>query len=486
VVAYYLVFGVATAACLLAGIAATADSPTAGSEGVANEVWARALDAVGNVPAVFLLPLAVVAVGIVVLRRTVQPLARIERQLRQAATMSSVSAEALQTVAGTSPAETGWNRLVESLRDGNGQSSLAERLGKTLDGYRQKKSDQILNSLADGTAVTDNEARVTFANHALVSLLGLGAEETALQDKTMADCLDLKEAGGPASQLLDAKFLKRTVVAEIERTEDASQCVLRVARSPLHGTSSETAGGFVWTVRDVTQQKLADQMRDQFINAATHELRTPLANIKAYAETLVFGEVVDIEQQKLFANTIDEEATRLARFVDDLLHVSQMEAGSSVLRLQVTDMQRLFEAVAQKVRPQMEQKSIGFEMKLPGKLPELSADKDQLTVSLVNLLGNAVKYTPEGGRVQLHVELTDDEMHIHVEDTGIGIAEEELPKVFAKFFRSGDPRVREEVGSGLGLSLTNEIIRLHGGKLTVQSELNKGSKFTAILPTASE
>ena len=134
----------------------------------------------------------------------------------------------------------------------------------------------------------------------------------------------------------------------------------------------------------------------------------------------------------------------------------------------------------------MEQKNVELEVDLPGKLPELVVDKDKLTVALVNLLGNAAKYTPEGGRVRLHAEIMEDVMQIDVEDTGIGISVEEIPKVLEKFFCSSDPRVHEQTGSGLGLSLANEIVRLHGGKLIVHSELNKGSKFTMTLPTSPE
>ncbi len=134
----------------------------------------------------------------------------------------------------------------------------------------------------------------------------------------------------------------------------------------------------------------------------------------------------------------------------------------------------------------MDQKKIAFDVEMPAKLPELVLDKDKSTVALVNLLGNAAKYTPERGRVRLHVEARDRTLQIDVEDTGIGISVEELPKILEKFFRSSDPRVQEQTGSGLGLSLANEIVRLHGGKLTVESELNKGSRFTVSLPMVLE
>jgi PAS domain S-box-containing protein len=449
-------------------------------------VWGAVLAASEHAPAALLCPLLLMVIGAITLRRTLRPVTAIEEQLQRAAVAPSLSGEDLRPVRTPSPVGVGWDRLVESFRNHSRRADFNTRLNQALEGYRQKKLEQILNSLSDGVAVTDGDGAVTFANKALVALLGMAASEEAMYGETMEECLALESLGTQARQLRDPGFRGRTVVVEMWRSGDMSQGVLRIARSPLCPAEGDAGEGHVWSIRDVTQQKLADQMRDQFVNAATHELRTPLANIKAYAETLSLSEMMDVEQQKSFCNTIDEEVTRLALFVDDLLQLSRMEVGSTSLNRQVTDMDRLVRETIDKVRPQMKRKNITFEAKMPGKLPELVVDKDKLTVALVNLLGNAAKYTPENGRVELHVEVTEKTVRIDVEDTGMGISVEELPKVFDKFFRSSDPRVHEQTGSGLGLSLANEIVRLHGGKLTVHSELNKGSKFTIILPMLLE
>lgn len=446
-------------------------------------VWGKVVSAAKHAPAALFCPMLVMVIGALVLRRTLRPMRSIEDQLRRIAGAPSLSEDDLHRVHVPSPVAIGWNRLVEAFQSNRGQTDFDARLDQALEGYRQKKLEQILNSLSDGVAVTDENARITFANKALAGVLGLGTSGESISGKTMEACLGLESAGGQVRGLLDPKLRQRTVVAQMWRSGDMSQGVLRIARSPLCPAEGHAGGGHVWSVRDVTQQKLADQMRDQFVNAATHELRTPLANIKAYAETLSLTDL-DVEQQKAFCNTIDDEVTRLARFVDDLLQLSRMEVGSTSLNRQVTDMERLLDETVNKIRPQIKQKDITFDVAMPAKLPELVVDKDKLTVALVNLLGNAAKYTPQGGRVAMHVEVADKTMRIDVEDTGIGISVEELPKVFDKFFRSSDPRVHEHTGSGLGLSLTNEIVRLHGGRLSVHSELNKGSKFTVTLPTS--
>jgi two-component system phosphate regulon sensor histidine kinase PhoR len=268
-------------------------------------------------------------------------------------------------------------------------------------------------------------------------------------------------------------------VCELPQKGKDSERILRVARLPLGGDAGQ---GHVWSLRDVTQQKLAEQTRDRFIDTATHELRTPLANIKAYAETLASAEYIDVELQKEFCNIINSEVTRLARFIDDLLSISSMEAGALTVERQKVETDRLFAEVLAKVEPLMQKKEIQFEVELPPKMPELHLDKDKIIAVVVNVLGNAAKYTPNGGRVSLKVKCEEGRLRAAVQDTGVGIAEEELPKVFEKFFRSEDPRVQAEVGTGLGLSLAREVVRMHGGEITVESELNKGSTFTVSLP----
>ena len=443
-------------------------------------VWSTISAAAEVAPLTILGPMAFMAIGAVVLQRLVRPLSDIEGELRRAAVADSMAGLELREVTVRGPASVGWNRMIDHCTVGIGASSLEARLSEIVPTIQQRKMDVVLNSLSDGIAITDPEGAITFANQALAAMFDIPDDE--VQGKTVLECLKPNWSLSTDNALFDPKLQQRAVAEEISQTDSTSPCVLRVVRQPIRAHDSQPNAGHVWSVYDVTQQKLAEEMRSQFVDTATHELRTPLANIKAYAETLVLSEMNDIEQQKDFLNTINSEATRLARFVDDLLSVSSMEVGSLTLTRQETDLRRMFNDAVTKIRPQLEEKQLDFDMVLPEKMPAMSLDKDKIVASLVNLLGNAAKYTPSGGRVALRVKVTKENLMIDVDDSGVGISAEELPHIFDKFFRSQDPQVQKQSGTGLGLSIVSEVVRLHGGTVTAQSELEKGTMISVTLP----
>lgn len=430
-------------------------------------------------------PACCMVAGALLLNRMVRPVADIEQQLYQVATSPSLEGCQLREVPSVGAAAIGWNRVVLQ-RFNNQDDTLEKRIHQSLEQGHNSQLDAVLNSIPDGVATTDDSGRLTYTNLPMSVLLGIknvvSGNDGATDSPRMIEHLVKRWHLPESDALFSAENRDRSVVTELTRDENGQRRVARVARYPICVVGGKRESSHVWSIRDVTQQKLAEEMRDQFVDTATHELRTPLANIKAYAETLALADMIDVEQQKQFLNTINSEATRLARFVDDLLSVSSMELGSMALNKQITDLARMLNEVVSKVQPQAEEKQQTLEVAFPEKLPEPELDKDKIAAVLVNLLGNAVKYTPEGGRVTFRVNVTDQQIEISIEDTGVGIAEEELPKVFDKFFRSQDPRVQEQTGTGLGLALAQEVVRLHGGQLTVESELNKGSTFSVLLP----
>lgn len=437
-----------------------------------------------HVAAAVLAPFLLLLVGAFFLRQSVSVHADIEDQLREVASFDAAPDSVLKPIHAPDAAAAGWNWLVETVRERRVLAALEQRLSEALGKADHGELALVLGALTDGVAVTNSEGEMTLANGALASLLNAGSADELL-GRPIADCLAEHLAAQP--QLFREQLLAHTGPGTWEtRAGSGDQLgVYRIQRTVL-STDPGSADATLWTIRDITQQKLAEEARDQFLVTATHELRTPLANLKAYAETLALHEGIDVEQQKVFCNVINSEATRLARFVDDLLDVSQMEAGAVRLARHEVDLARLMEETISHVRPQADQKPLTFETRLPPKLPAMFVDKDKLSAALVNLIGNGIKYTPKGGSVFFRVEADEKNVYFHVEDTGIGISAEDLPNMFQKFYRSSDVRVQEITGSGLGLAFTHEVARLHGGSLTVESVLNRGSHFTLSIPISRE
>ena len=424
-------------------------------------------------------PLIILWLGGFELRRVLAAPEQILSQLSDLAHQPMAARDGLIPVPEAEPSAAGWNQLLQHLHAGGLSEALEQKLGAALQSGKEGRMADVLNTLGDGVAVTDESGMIATVNHAFRALLAVPAEAAFDQENVYTLLRRQLGEDHPALQSATSDLPSRRF--EIQRSDDVSEGIFRISCAPLL-TENGISGAYVWTVRDITQQKLAEQMRTEFVETATHELRTPLANIRAYAETLQLADDIPVEQQKEFINIINAESTRLGRFVDELLNLSKMDAGSITISRHETDFERLLQESIEHTRPQIEKKKQVFETQIPAKLPHLHIDKDKIAACLINLLGNAAKYTPEAGTIRLVVEESANELSIRVEDNGHGIAEDELSRVCARFFRSDDERVREESGSGLGLAYAQEIVRLHGGRLTVDSKLNEGSQFTLHLP----
>ncbi len=384
----------------------------------------------------------------------------------------------LSSASGCSAAAHGWNRLIEQGRRWQTLVELRQEIAANL---RQSGADDIgalVDGLADGVVTVEPNGTITLANAAMAAICGLESPDQLL-GKTLADALQADEQSAErlSGKTSQAQF---TVDWSLPSTGGSGR-TLRCCRRRKCGAAGSPIA-FVWTIRDVTQQRLAEAMGEKFLLAATHEFRTPLANIRSHAESLEMGHESDPQSRKRFYNIIQCESLRLSQLVDELLDISRMQSGALSLDPRETDLERLVEDAAASVQAQMRQKELKFRCELPPKYPKAMVDKGKLTAAIVNLLSNAAKYTPAGGLVIFRVDVNSQQLQFSVADSGIGIASEELPLVFDRFFRSNDDRVREITGSGLGLALVQEVARLHGGNVTVESTLNQGSTFRLSIP----
>ena len=244
---------------------------------------------------------------------------------------------------------------------------------------------------------------------------------------------------------------------------------------------------WLFVFHDITQLKTYETMRADFVANLTHEIRTPLSALYGYAETLEHG-VEDPETAKRFLRIIERQAKRLARLVDDLLSLSNLERGLTPLKLEEIAPRSILEDAAELMREQAERGGINLEIDSPGELPSIRADRDKMHQVFLNLIDNAIKYTPRGGRVTLlarpatHPSVPTIEMI--VADTGEGIPASDIPRLTERFYRVDRARSRELGGTGLGLAIVKHIVQLHQGMLSIESRVGEGTTVTISLPEA--
>ncbi|HQA61222.1 MAG TPA: ATP-binding protein, partial [Tepidanaerobacteraceae bacterium] len=227
------------------------------------------------------------------------------------------------------------------------------------------------------------------------------------------------------------------------------------------------------------------QMQKEFVANVSHELRTPLTTIKSYAETLLDGAMEEKELSYQFMNVINNEADRMTRLVNNLLELSRLDNRETKWDLKAMDSVAILNEVITKMRVNIQRKGQVLEVNLPEKSPEVFVDKDKIEQVFQNILSNANKYTPEGGKIIIGLDYTDSMVSISFKDTGIGIPNEDLPRIFERFYRVDKTRSREMGGTGLGLSIAQEIIRAHDGDIQIDSEPGKGTCVTVCIPTIS-
>jgi signal transduction histidine kinase len=239
------------------------------------------------------------------------------------------------------------------------------------------------------------------------------------------------------------------------------------------------------------QAQAANQAKTEFMSVASHELKIPMTSIKGYAKLLTLGAAGELnERQRDFLEIISSNVDRMDRLVADLLDVSRIEAGRLRLEKGRVDVQKVIDTVVQAVRTQIEAKELSLQLDLPPDMPPAWGDQDRLVQVVTNLVSNAYKYTPTGGKITISVirgqagSPAHGFLTISIRDTGVGISPEDQQKLFTKFFRADDPRVRDVPGTGLGLSITKSLVEIHGGEIWFESEADQGTTFSFTLPIA--
>ncbi len=395
------------------------------------------------------------------------------------------------------PRAKAFNAIIDELASQRRSDTIA-KVGETA--AKPSRRDGDLASACDamwsGVMLVDAQGRIKYANGAAAIMLSCVREKLVgaslhevIRDGAVIDAAmtaargetrvrAVVEAGGGTSETGAG-----SVGGAGRAGENATpECVMRYSMRTVGPKDQPLA---LVIIEDVTQQRVADRSRNAFIAQATHELRTPLTNMRLCLDELLESPDLEAEERQKYLNIVSGESRRLERMVGDMLSISEIEAGTLTLHMGDARLGQLIEDLRQDFQVQAKDKEIKLTFNVPPKLPVIHADRDKLMLTLGNLIGNALKYTPQGGEVTVSVKTPTGQLVVDVTDSGIGIAPEEQELVFERFYRSKDQRVEKITGTGLGLALARQVARLHAGDITINSQLNKGSTFTLSLPTGA-
>jgi two-component system phosphate regulon sensor histidine kinase PhoR len=364
-----------------------------------------------------------------------------------------------------------------------------------------QRSRTIMESMVDGLLVLDARGHISLVNPAAEKLLGLQRDAAlglapleVLRSHEMDDLLKMAvhQEGGSSAEI--------TLVHPRRRILAGTAVAMRDAQGIVQGT--------VLALRDITQLKRLEEMRMEFVLNVSHELRTPLTAIQGYAETLLDGGFADRENAQKFLEIIHRHSERLGRLLNDLLELSNIELEKTPLHLRPVPILELARQTVTLLTSQAEKKRIHLSTAIPEELPPVLGDRDRLVQILVNLVDNAIKYTPEGGIVTVtarmapagaHVGRSAEELspqlpgisappqvvELVVTDTGIGIPQKDLPRLTERFYRVDKARSRELGGTGLGLVIVKHLVAAHGGTLSIESKVGEGTQVRVTLPAGS-
>ncbi|MGE5654149.1 MAG: ATP-binding protein [Bacillota bacterium] len=370
---------------------------------------------------------------------------------------------------------TEFNQMVERLAQYE-RANIAKLIAE------QKKADAIVRSISDAIIVTDEEYRVILMNPSAERLFGVKEEVAA--NHHFLETIDnqslfslIKQAGGGT----DPSDGAEPTVVPLACGEKPHH--FRVEVTAVEGDGQQLLG-VVCMLQDVTHFKEVDQLKSDFVSTVSHEFRTPLTSITMSVGLLLEETVGRLnDQQKEMLRLADEDCQRLTKMVGDLLDLSKIESGRLQMELSSVSIDRLFEAARKALSMHAEEKGVALNVRPCSEPTLVRADANKVTWVLTNLIVNALRYTAAGGVVELSAAVRDRRAYVSVRDTGIGIPKAYQEKIFEKFVQVKGDNITSG-GAGLGLAIAKEIIRAHGGRIWVESELGQGSTFTFTLPLA--
>ncbi len=354
-------------------------------------------------------------------------------------------------------------------------NQMSDELSQKIAQISEEKSqlDSILSSMVEGVLAVDSSGRVLLVNKTLSQVFNLSS---ANYGKLYYEVIRNPELNQFIQEVLTDPKDKRKEVSFFHPEEKDFMVQSALVEQKRKGSIS-----LLFVFHDITELKKIERVRKDFVANVSHELRTPLTSIKGFVEALRDGAINDPEKSLQFLSIISQHADRMNKIVTDLLQLSRIESKDFTLKIEPFFLKELLDEVFSTLKNFAQEKSQILETSLTSPDLKVSADRHWITQALTNLVDNAIKYTPEKGKIRIEAKDKRESVEIAVIDNGIGIPQKDLPRIFERFYRVDKGRSRESGGTGLGLSIVKHIIEAHGGKVEVKSQEGKGSEFSFTL-----
>ena len=360
----------------------------------------------------------------------------------------------------------------------NNLNDLSEVIRLTQENLEQesKRLHSILSYMTDGVLATNRRGKITMINDMAKKQLGVQKEE--ILNKSILELLKIEDE----YELRD--LITQVPELMIDSQDDNGEYLSLRVRFALVRRESGFISGLVAVLHDTTEQEKEERERRLFVSNVSHELRTPLTSVKSYLEALDEGALSEPVAPDFIKVSLDE-TNRMMRMVTDLLHLSRIDNATSHLDVELINFTAFITFILNrfdKMRGSDEEKKYELVRDYPITSVWIEIDTDKMTQVIDNILNNAIKYSPDGGKITVTMKTTDDQMILSISDQGLGIPKQDLPRIFDRFYRVDRARSRAQGGTGLGLSIAKEIIKQHKGFIWAKSEYGKGSTFTIVLP----
>ncbi|GLX67056.1 two-component system histidine kinase PnpS [Paenibacillus glycanilyticus] len=364
---------------------------------------------------------------------------------------------------------------------GHAINAMAESLEIQMTRIRQNESqlESVLDNMINGVMMIDPAGKILLMSRRAGELLGIASSE--LVGRNYAEAKQQYEL----SQLIQEALDSREHIREEITFYFPEERLLELNLVPINQENQEFSGVLL-VLQDVTAIRRLERMRSEFVANVSHELKTPIAAVKGFAETLLGGAVNDEETARSFLQIIYDESDRLNRLIGDILALSKIESKRIPLYFSPVDMDAFMTKTVTMMEAEAARKSIKLQLELEHGL-YVEADEDRLRQIMMNVIANGINYTPEGGKVSVNIaSIDEDHIRIQITDTGIGIPKKDLPRIFERFYRVDKARSRSSGGTGLGLSIVKHLVELHKGTIAVTSAVGVGSTFVIELPVLQQ